>query len=528
MKNRSRVEYSLFNIFIGLGGYFLNTLLGFICRMVFVRTLTADYLGVNGLFSNIISMLSLAELGIGSAVTYALYKPLAEHDEEKIASLVKIYGTAYKIVGLIVGIIGIILLPFLNIIITDQPNINESIYILYLLNLFNTASTYFFSYRSSLLIAAQRNYIVSGVNYIITILQSIVQMVILYTTHNYLGYLLVQTIGTFIYNILVSRIAVIQFPYIKKKNIKPLSKEEKKKLFANVRDLLIYKLSGLLVNSTDNILITYFKGLTTTGIASNYTLLVNTLNSLLEQLFNGLTASVGNHNALENNQNKYKMFSFLNFLGFWIYGWATLGIYFFSSDLVLLFFGEKYVLSKNIPFILAFNFYLVGSTNVIGMYKHTLGLFYYGRFIQIITGILNIILSILFGNYFGLFGILAATGIARLLTHFWYTPYTVFKHGFKVNFVVYIKKYLKYLFVLIFCGISYRLSLYVIFEFYNVNVLFKMFICSIFINCFFFIYFYNTEEFERLKIYLKRIVIKYKNSINVYVFKFFKGGKMNK
>ena len=179
MKERSRTEYSIINIFVGIGGYIFNTILGFVCRMVFVQCLSADYLGVNGLFTNILAMLSLAELGVGGAIVFALYKPLASNDQEKIASLMKIYAKAYRIIGAVIFVVGLILMPFIDLIIQEQPNISESIYLLYVINLFNTASSYFFSYRSSLLIAAQRNYIVSGVNYAVTILQSILQMIFL-------------------------------------------------------------------------------------------------------------------------------------------------------------------------------------------------------------------------------------------------------------------------------------------------------------------------------------------------------------
>ena len=184
MRNRTRTEYSFLNIMTGLGGYFLNTVLGFVCRIVFVQCLSADYLGVNGLFTNILSMLSLAELGVGSAIVFALYKPLAENDEEKIASLMRLYSKAYRIIGLLIFAVGLALMPFIDLIIREQPAITESIYLLYFLNLFNTASSYFFSYRSSLLIAAQRNYIVSGINYIVTILQSAVQMAFLLVWRN--------------------------------------------------------------------------------------------------------------------------------------------------------------------------------------------------------------------------------------------------------------------------------------------------------------------------------------------------------
>ena len=160
MQQRSRSEYSIINIVTGLGGYFINTILGYICRMVFVRCLSAEYLGINGLFTNILSMLSLAELGIGGAIGFALYKPLAENDKDKIATLMNFYGKAYKVIGMIVAVLGLLMMPFLKVLITTQPNIKENLYVIYAIYLFNTASSYFFSYRSALLTAAQRNYIV--------------------------------------------------------------------------------------------------------------------------------------------------------------------------------------------------------------------------------------------------------------------------------------------------------------------------------------------------------------------------------
>lgn len=502
MKNRSRTEYSILNILTGVGGYFLNTVLGFVCRMVFVRCLSADYLGVNGLFTNILTMLSLAELGVGSAIVYALYKPLAENDEEKIASLMRLYSKAYRVIGTLIAVVGLALMPFIKLIIQEQPNISESIYLLYGINLFNTASSYFFSYRSSLLIAAQRNYIVSGINYAITILQSVLQMVFLLKFRNYLGYLLIQTAGTFVFYILVSYVATKQFPFIRKKDVKPLPKNEQKMLFSNIRDLMIYKVSSLLVNSTDNILITFFNGLATTGIASNYTLLVNTLNSLLSQVFNGLTASIGNHNASESGEKRYQLFSFLNMMNFWIFGWAALGIFFCSSDLVQLCFGEEYVLSAEIPFVMALNFFTVGMMNAVWTYKHTLGLFHHGRFIQFFTGILNIAFSALLGTYWGLFGILFATFIARLFTSLWYDPYAVFKYGFHMPLCVYVRKLIYYMVVMTISAVLCQASFLLVGGDLVVRTLLKMLLCSIIANLTFWIFFRKTSEFSMFKNYL--------------------------
>lgn len=505
MKKRTRTEYSILNIATGIGGYILNTILGFACRMVFVRCLSADYLGVNGLFTNILTMLSLTELGIGSAIGYALYKPLAENDEEKIASLVKFYQRAYHIIGIVVACVGLALMPFLNIIIQEKPAISESIYLLYLINLFNTASTYFFSYRSSLLVVAQQNYIVSGLNYIITILQSILQSLFLVITHNYLGYLMIQTAGTFIYNVTISTIAGKRFPFIKAKNIRPLPREERQSLFNNIRDLTIYKISGLLVNSTDNILITFFKGLATTGVASNYTLLVNTLNSLLNQVFNGLTASVGNHNATESDEKKFEMFSFLNLMNFWIFGWAALGIVFCSTDLVRLCFGNEYVLSISIPLVMALNFYTVGLQNAVWTYKQTMGLFHYGRFLQIITAILNIVFSVILGYKCGVFGILFATFLARLFTNLWYDPYAVFVYGFGKSPMLYLVKYIQYLVVLgIAAGVCYIVLTPIHMPIFA-QIILKILLCSIICNMIFYIIFRKTQEFQKVKEIAKNV-----------------------
>lgn len=308
MSKRSRTEYSYLNILAGVGGYSLSVILSLFNRMVFTRTLPADYLGINGLFTNVLSMLSLAELGIGGAIVYALYKPLAEDDHEKVASIVKLFGKAYAIIGVIIFVAGLCLMPFLTLIVGEHPEIPENLHLIFGFFLFNTASSYFFTYRSTLLTAAQQNYYNTGINYLILSVQEVLQAIYLLITHEYIGYLIIQVIGGLTYNIIISKVAVKKHPYIVGKSVKDLPKEESRKIFRDVRDLTIYKVSGLLVNSTDNILITYFKGLAITGITSNYSLLVTTLNSLIGQVFGGITASVGNYNATETVEKNMKHF----------------------------------------------------------------------------------------------------------------------------------------------------------------------------------------------------------------------------
>lgn len=512
--DHSRTSNSVLNIFVGIGGYILNTILGLACRMVFTRTLAVDYLGINGLFTNILTILSLAELGIGSAIVYALYKPLATNNQEKIASLVCFYGKCYRIIGCVVAFAGLALMPFLDFLIREKPNIQENLYVIYLLYLFNTASTYFFSYRASLLTAAQQNYLVVGLNYIVTIIQSIVQMLLLFITHNYMTYLLVQTAGIFIYNVLISKIAKKKYPYIVSKNIQPLDKEEKRSLIKNIKALVVIKLSGMLVNNTDNMIITYLNGLVTVGYSSNYTLLSTTLNALLTQIFSGINASVGNYNALESNERKKSLFDAINLANFWLFGWATIGIFVVSSDIVELFFGKQYIMNISIPFVIALNFYIVGMQNAVWTYKNTLGLFRPGRYLLIVTAIINLVCSIWLGNVWGLFGVYLATAISRVLTNVWYEPYAIFKYGFKMRVRSYYLKYIEFFLILILTGgICYWLCTMI-----NLtpimDVLIKMIICTIIPNVLFILCFFRKKEFKYLFETVQRLlkkVLKFKN-----------------
>lgn len=498
MAQKSRTEYSILNILTGLGGYAVNTVIGLVCRMVFTRTLATEYLGVGGLFTNILSMLSLAELGIGSAIVYALYKPLATGDQDKIASLVKFYGQCYRVIGIVVGVIGVALMPFLHLLI-EEPNIKESIYLIYSLYLFNAACSYFFSYRSSLIMAAQQNYIVTATNYAVTIGQSLLQIVWLLATREYIGYLIIQCVGGWVYNLTISHIAKKKFPYIVAKNIKPLEKEERSVLIRNVYALVIWKLCGLLVNSTDNIIITYFSGLAAVGLSSNYTLLSTTLNSLLNQLFNGITASVGNLNAVETKEKKLQIFNVINLANFWLFGWASIGIFVVSSDIVYLMFGRSYVLPMEIPFVIALNFYMVGMQNAVWTYKNTMGLFRQGRYLLILTAAINLFCSLWLGKLWGLFGILFATAISRACTNTWYDPYAVFRYGLGERVSIYYKKYGVFAGIMVFTGgLCYYICSFVQFSPF-VNVVLKFLICCIIPNAVFLLCFYRKEEFQYYK-----------------------------
>ena len=505
MAQKSRSEYAALNIASGIGGHVVTIVLATVCRMVFTRVFVADYLGVTGLFGNVIGMLSLAELGIGTAIAYALYEPIAKNDNEKITTLVRFYGKCYRIIGAVIFLVGLALLPFMDLIIKEKPAINESYTLIYIILLFNTASTYFFSYRSSLLVAAQKNYLLTFFSNIMAVVQNLVQIVVIVCWKNYIAYLLISVAAVFSNNIFSYWLTQKHYPFINSKSVKPLNKEEKRSLMRNVYSLTVARIGGILVNSTDNIIITYLQNLASVGLLSNYTLFSSNINSVLGIVFSSLIAGIGNHNVLESKEKKLSMFYSINFANFWLYGWAAIGICVVSTDFVRLLFGENYLLPPEIPLIVAVDFYMLGMQSAVSAYFSTNGLFSHCRYLILLTAGINLAASFVLGKYWGLFGVLLATAISRAFTNTWYNPYAVFKYVFELPFRLYVKRYIGYLVVLVATGAVCWLLCSLVNISLIANAVIKFLICCIVPNAVFFCLFRKSEEFKTLTGFVKVI-----------------------
>lgn len=442
MNTESRTVNSSRNIVTGIVAQFIQLIFSWICRMVFVYCLTEAYLGVNGLFSNILSVLSLAEMGIGSAIVFELYHALAVKDEIEIAALMQFYKKAYMVIGLLILGSGIVISPFVGMLVTLEEGITENIYILYFLYLINSSFSYFFSYKSSIIIADQKNYIVTLTTVCITILQNFLQIVLLLVTKNFLLYLICQVCCTLFYNVVISLLADRYYPIICKKQVIPISLERQKNLFKNIRALVIVRVSATLVNSTDNIIITALNGLSVTGITSNYTLITSTISNFTTKITEGITASVGNLNAIEGKEKRLDAFNAIYLMNDWIFGWCSICFILLSSEIVQICFGDKYLLPLEVVIVMGINFYLVGMQGTVNVFKNTLGLFVYGKYMALFTGIVNVIFSVWLGKIWGVLGVLVATFISKLLSTVWYFPYVVFKHGFHMNPLIFYRKYL--------------------------------------------------------------------------------------
>lgn len=443
MENISRSTNSIKNIVSGISGQIISTVSNFISRTIFIKILGITYLGVSGLFGNILSILSLAELGISNAIIYSMYKPISENDKTTIAGLMNLYKKAYTIIGISIAIIGASLIPFLNFIIKDSPNV-PNLKVIYILYLSNTVISYFFTYKRSIIIANQKEYIVTLYHYIFNFIQVLVQILILMISHNFILYLLLQILFTFITNISISIKADKLYPYLKDLDDYNLDKKSKSLIFNNIRSLFLYKIGGVILTGTDNIIISKFIGVSSIGIVSNYNLLIGTIQTLTSKIFSGITASIGSFNVKETPENKEFIFRVLNFFSFWLFSFCSICFWILCNPFIKIWLGgEEYILSNSILFILILNFYIYGMQNTNWIFRDTMGLFKNSKYVPLIASVLNLIISIVFAKKFGLVGVFWGTVISRLLTGIWFDPYIIYKHVF-INTSI-IKYYINYI-----------------------------------------------------------------------------------
>ena len=443
MSVRNRTSNTIRNTSVAVVCQCVRLVFSFLCRMVFARTLAMVYLGVDGVFANVIGILSLAELGMGSALEFELFQAVAKGDDTEIASMTKYYKKIFTLISVAILGIGLAVMPLVDLFIKHDGSINgvsESVILLYVLYLINTVVSYFNLDKKAIICAYQDNYLDSLAKETVTIVQNLIQCAILIFTHNFLLYLVCQVIFTIIYNIVIKIIVDRKYPNIIVHNPPPVSADKKARMLVNVKALFIVRISGALVSATDNLIVTKLCGLEITGINSNYATIMSALNNFAYRFRESLTPSLGNLNAVESDERKTDIFYELMFFYFWVYMLFGGAFILMSQDMVELFFGSRYLIDYPVVVITGINFFITQMQVLPDMYKSTLGLFRYGRFVALATGVLNIILSIAFGKIWGVFGILFATFVAKLLTEIWYTPYIVFKKGLSIMPFTYYKR----------------------------------------------------------------------------------------
>lgn len=497
----SRFQNSIRNIKYAVFLQMIGIIVSFFTRSIFIKILSAEYLGLNGVFSNILSLLSLAELGIGSAIIYSMYKPLAEKDITKIKALMELYKKTYLSIGVFILCVGFFSTPFLKLIIRDLPDL-EQINTIYFLFIINSAITYFFSYKRSLIIADQKRYIATLYRYIFYILMNIIQIIVLIFFKNYLLFLVVQIVATALENIYISKKADEMYPFLREDIVCKLEKEDKQIIIKNVKALTLSKIGSLVVSATDNLVISKFIGTFAVGVYSNYYMIINALNIVFGLVFQSLTASIGNLGVKEERKYQKKLFEVINFCCFWIFGWASICLFNLFNPFITIWVGEEYLFSSKVVVLIVVNFYIMGVRNSIFTFKDALGLYYYDRYRPLFEATINLFLSIYLVTRIGISGVFLGTILSIILTCLLVEPYILYKYGFKEKCSSYFLKYIMYsmTFVII-NGITFKLCSL------NNNFIINFTICLIIPNMLFLIVFHKTAEFSFLRKRLSNLSI---------------------
>lgn len=502
----NRTQKSARNMTVGMISQFLTLLLSFVSRTIFIRFLTAEYLGISGLFSNVLTVLSFAELGIGDAMTYAMYKPVKEDNRKLVNQLMVVYKKAYTGIAIVVGAIGLGLSFFLSFIIAEPPDIPESLQLIFWLYVVNNMASYILTYKKSILIAYQENYIISEVQQIASLIQQIAQMIVLCFTKQYILYLIIQILCTILNNIIISVVVKKRYPWINEKDGEELPQEVSKEIFKNVKALSISKIAGVVSNGSDNIIISKFVGLSSVGVASNYTMIINSLNGILWNGLSSLTSSFGNFNVDSTIGQRRKLFNELFLCSYWLYGFMTIGIITLANSFVQLWVGSNYLVPQGVVLALVLITYISGVNFPVYTYQSTLGMFDKMKIPYVLFAVFNILLSILLGKNWGLFGVYIATSITRLCTSEVSSGYYVYRYGLKLSPLKYLKKYVIYFLILILNILvtDYAVSLVQIAGIIGFSI--KVVTCTVVCNAIYFVCFFRTTEFRNLLIRAKGLL----------------------
>lgn len=446
-----RKQNAMRNIIVSILLNAITILIGFISQKIFVDTLGQIYLGINGLFSNIISMLSIADLGLGTAIIYNLYKPIADQNIKKISILMKFYKKSYRIIALVILILGIIIMPFLTTIISanDVAMVQSNIYFIFILFLTDTVASYLLTYKRSMLYADQKNYIINLVHIGYVLIMNILQIIILLFTHNYYLYLAIKIVCRIAENIIINCIVNKKYEFLKEKINDKLDGETKLDINRRLKASIFHNVGGFLVLGTDNIIISKFLGVATVGLYSNYYLIINTVNILLAQLFTGITASLGNL-LVENNTDKvYKFSQKCMFANFWIYTFATICIFEIINPFISVWLGDNYIFNNFTVLTLVINFYFQGMRRNMQLFADAGGICYENRYVPIAEAVVNIISSIVLVKLIGLPGVFIGTIISSLILHVYSYPKYIYNGLLKQKKSKYILENLKYLIIML-------------------------------------------------------------------------------
>ena len=506
----SRTSNVIKNTFYGVIGKFIGLGLSFISRTVFINYLGSTYLGVNGLYSEILSMLSFAELGFGSALIFSMYGPVARGEQEKTLQLLDFYKKTYRWIACTVAIIGISLLPFLQYIVkgtTDNITLFE-LRLYYVIFLFNSVVSYFVTYKYSYVNVLQKNRIITNFNTTVNFVSVIVQIIIIWTTRSFLWYLLAHCFVLLLSKVVVSIYLNNKFPILTQKPSAPLDKSDQKNIFREVKGLALHQFAGIAVHSTDNLIIAAITNLGIVGVAliSNYTLIINNVTGFITVFFSQFAVGFGNL-ATENNPERYReVFRESYFLSFWIYGFSSIAFYILIPPFITLWLGQEYLIDNLSLLLIVTNCFLQGQYLGYHYARTAKGNFKRDQWLAFIQAIVNLVVSIIAARFMGLAGVYVGTVVSRLVAVI-ARPLSTYRFVFGRSPWEYYVYLLTYGGTALLAGIITWLLTKNILAYNSFISLFAAAVIVLIIpNLIFFLLFFRTKEFQSLLARVKSII----------------------
>lgn len=488
-----------------VAGQLLVYLLDFICRIVFIHYIPQEYVGVKGLFANILSILSLSELGVGSVLVIYMYKPLAAQDHLRVASLVKLYRKLYRIIIPVIFITGCCLIPFLPYFINGITAMH-GLTVIYLLYLLRSVFGFYNGHLCALFMADQKAHYVSFAGYIAQICASILQIIFLVLTQNIFIYLIIQLLTTMLQKGFLGWLAKRTYPYVCKSDVPTLSKSEQKEIFQNVGAMFQHRLGATVLSSTDNILISKFINITVVAINDAYSSILSVITQLLSQIFVLLTSVIGTSNATSSKEESSRKFFDLHFINFWFYTFCSCSLLLLFHPTIQILFGTNYTFSSSIEFLLVLNFYIVGIRQITLLFKESLGLLRQDRWVPIIEVLINIVISLIGVHYFGTIGIFAGTTISMLITSFPIEPYILFRYGFQIPTWTFWKTSIPYYILSALLLISsYKLSALAMFSNIWLSFMIRLVIALLYPNLVILLFYHRTPQCKHMFHILRQI-----------------------
>ena len=471
----------------------VTILFPFFVRTIFIKELGAEYLGLNSLFTSILTVLNLTELGFSSAIVYSMYKPIAEDDSDTINALLNFYRHVYMVIGIIILAVGAVLIPFLPKLVHGSYPSDINLTVVYLVYLINTSISYFlFAYLSSLITAFQREDVISKVNLIVSLFMYSLQIAVLISVKNYYVYILIMPLFTIINNIRTAIIAKKMFPQYRP--IGTLKKEIKSDIKQKVSGLMIGKICNVSRNAFDSIFISMFLGLAETAMYNNYYFIMNAIVSFMVVITTAVNAGAGNSVSMESVEKNYRDMNRMNFIYMWISGWFTACLLCLYQPFMQIWVGEKLMFPFSIVVLICIYFYVLKMGDIRSIYVQAKGIWWENRFRAIAESIANLVLNYVLGKRFGVYGIIIATLISLFAINFCYGSQIIFKYYFvKQRVSEYYKINLFYAFAtLSVCVLTFAFCRVIP----NGNIgmfVLKMLICTVIPNVVFYLLYHRTR-----------------------------------